>query len=225
MIEYRVHFSKESSLRWISHLELIKTMERAIRRAGIPLAYSEGFHPHARLSFGPALAVGICSIEEYFDMELTQESDPELLRDHLNSALPHGLQVFSVKRCKEHPKALNAVINRAAYEMILEADDESLPLLASDLNNLLQRDLLEITRINKNGQKVVNIRPWLHNLKTDIFDRQLHVKITGEIGSGGNLRPEDLLQFITHPVRVVNIIRVGIWHEEKGLITKPMDLC
>jgi radical SAM-linked protein len=226
MYEYRIRFSKEANFRFFSHLELIKTVERALRRAQIPLAYSEGFHPHPKLSFGPALAVGLNSIDEYFDMELVQDREPEKLLADLNSVLPRGLQITAIRRCGRHLKPLNAVINRAAYIIELETAAVDLEKISAELQQQLDQEEILVSRANKNGVKTVNIRPWLHSLKTEVIaPTRLQVHFNGEIGSGGNLRPEDLLGLLTHPAETLNIVRVGLWHEEDGTVKKPLDFC
>jgi radical SAM-linked protein len=227
MYEYRLRFSKEHNFRFLSHLELIKTIERALRRVDIPLAYSEGFHPHPKISFGPALAVGVNSIDEYFDLDLESEWEPEIILAKLNPVLPRGLQITAVRRCLAHVKPLSAIINRAAYIIELEIDPATCDQIIDELQAALAKEAILITRANKNGVKTVNIRPWIHSLKTEIIpDAKLQLWVSGEIGSGGNLRPEDLLELITHPVEVLNIVRVGLWHEEPdGTVKKPLDFC
>jgi radical SAM-linked protein len=227
MYEYRLRFSKEHNFRFLSHLELIKTIERSLRRAEIPLAYSEGFHPHPKLSFGPALAVGLNSIDEYFDLVLEKEWQSEVILTTLNPVLPHGLQITAVRRCLNQVKPLNAIINRAAYVIELEIAPETIDKIIVELNERLKEDEILITRTNKNGVKTVNIRPWIHSCQFEIIlDTKLQLRVSGEIGSGGNLRPEDFLELITHPVEVLNIVRVGLWHEEPdGTVKKPLDFC
>ena len=226
MYEYRLRFSKEANFKFLSHLELVKTFERALRRAEIAVAYSEGFHPHPQMSFGPALAVGLSSIDEYFDLELLTEYAPEELISRLNPVLPSGLQVTAVRRCFNHVKPLNAIINRAAYIIQLSAAAEAIPEIAAACEELLNRTAIPVTRTNKSGTKTVDIRPWLHSLKAEVVgETQLQLRVVGEIGSGGNLRPEELLDLITHPVEVLNIVRVGLWHEKDGIVKKPLDFC
>ncbi|HBF38214.1 MAG TPA: hypothetical protein DDW50_12940 [Firmicutes bacterium] len=230
MYEYRLRFSKEKSLKFLSHLELIRTMERAFRRAQLPLAYSEGFHPHPKLSFGPALAVGICSNDEYLDFQLLKDIEPEEIKMDLNRSLPEGIQAIAIVRIntQHHVKPLNAIINRAIYAIHLKTTPEECSKVIEWLNQLMNLPEFVITRYSKDGQKLVNIRPWLHNLTIEVIDAQkfiLELRFTGEIGSGGNLRPEDITSNIPHPVEIMSVARISLWHEEKGLITRPLDLC
>lgn len=229
MVEYRLRFSKEKNLKFLSHLELIRTMERAFRRAQLPLVYSEGFHPHPKLSFGPALAVGISSNDEYLDFQLLHDIDPEKIKISLNQSLPEGIQAIAIARFGiHHSKTLNAVINRASYSIQLKPLPEDLSKVVEWLKQLIDLPELVVPRSSKEGQKLVNIRPWLHNLTIEVIDAQksvLELRFTGEIGSGGNLRPEDITSNIPYPVEVLGVARIGLWHEEKGSISRPMDLC
>ncbi len=229
MAEYRLRFSKEKNLKFLSHLELIRTMERAFRRAQLPLVYSEGFHPHPKLSFGPALAVGISSNDEYLDFQLFHDIDPEKIKISLNQSLPEGIRAIAIARFGiHHSKTLNAVINRASYSIQLKPLSEDLSKVVEWLKQLIDLPELVVPRSSKDGQKLVNIRPWLHNLTIEVIDAQksvLELRFTGEIGSGGNLRPEDITSNIPYPVEVLGVARIGLWHEEKGSISRPMDLC
>ena len=226
MYEYRLRFSKEKNLKFLSHLELMRAMERVFRRGQLSLAYSEGFHPHPKISFGPALAVGISSNDEYLDFQLLHDLEPEKIQTILNNSLPEGLRIIAVSRFKHHAKPLNAVINRAAYSVFLKSTPDDQTKIIAWLTHLLQLPELIIPRYSKDGQKLVNIRPWLHNLTTEVISKDiLEIRFTGEIGSGGNLRPEDITGSIPEPVEITNVARIGLWHEDNGLIIKPLDLC
>ncbi|MGE5582099.1 MAG: TIGR03936 family radical SAM-associated protein [Bacillota bacterium] len=224
MIQYRLRFSKEKELRFLSHLELMRALERAFRRAMLPLAYSEGFHPHPKLSFGPALAVGISSNDEYLDFQLTGEVAPSEIKERLNQTLPGGIRVIAVVKISRHAKPLNALINRAAYSVLLKCDPGKMGEIVHWLKGLVDLAEIVVQRVSKEGQKFVNIRPWLHNLTIkEINGDILEIRLTGEIGSGGNLRPEDITGGIPHPVEILSIARIGLWHEEKGTVLKPLD--
>ncbi|HEY5132435.1 MAG TPA: TIGR03936 family radical SAM-associated protein, partial [Candidatus Krumholzibacteriaceae bacterium] len=91
VFRYRFIFEKRGRERFLAHLEMMNVIQRALRRAKMPLHFSEGFHPHPRISAGPSLAVGMEGLAEFFDVELTEEIEPSL--DLLNQGLPSGLRI------------------------------------------------------------------------------------------------------------------------------------
>src|SRR6056297_384688 len=91
-MNYRIKFAKLEDLMYISHLEVIKTLRRIIRRAELPAAFSQGYNPRINLAIGPPLAVGLISQGEYFDLELTKELREEELTAALNAGAPKDLK-------------------------------------------------------------------------------------------------------------------------------------
>ena len=95
--DLRIKFIRGEEVKFISHLDLMKVFERASRRANIPIAYSQGFNPHAHLIFGLPLSVGVTSQAEYADIELTEILEPESFVTRLNKELPKGLIIIEAK--------------------------------------------------------------------------------------------------------------------------------
>jgi len=93
----RFRFSKTGSARFLGHLELVSTVIRAVRRAGLPMKYSQGFHPLPKVSFGPPLPVGMESLEEFLDIEFTADVDPKETLAKLNAQLPEGVRLLSAE--------------------------------------------------------------------------------------------------------------------------------
>ena len=93
MKKLRLALSKGEELRFLSHLDYAQAVERMIRRAGIKMAYSEGFNPHMKISFSSALALGITAAQEYLDMDMLEEDSLENIKDRLNRVAPLGLVV------------------------------------------------------------------------------------------------------------------------------------
>jgi radical SAM family uncharacterized protein/radical SAM-linked protein len=115
-IRVRVRFSKTGDLRYLSHRELMTAMIRTVRRADIPVAYSQGFHPSPRVSFGPPLNVGMSGKREYFDMELGPGFGD--MKETLNRLLPGGLSVHDIGLIPEEEPSLQSFISRYEYEII-----------------------------------------------------------------------------------------------------------
>jgi len=113
-LRYRAAFRKLGPMRFLSHLDLLRTMSRAFRRAGIPLRYSQGFNPRPLMSFSPALAVGIESHEEYVDFQVGAALDAQVA-DRMNLVLPEGLSFVRVVPLSEGAPTLSRAITAATY--------------------------------------------------------------------------------------------------------------
>jgi radical SAM family uncharacterized protein/radical SAM-linked protein len=122
-VNIRVEFSKTGRLRYLSHLELVTLLHRAMRRAGFPLEYSQGFHPSPKISFGPPLGVGVAGLSEYFDMDVIPPFDLAVNKGKLNNTLPEGVSVKDMAAVSSKGKSLNSFIMRYEYE--IEGGDSS----------------------------------------------------------------------------------------------------
>lgn len=116
-LRIRVEFSKIGRLRYLSHLELIDVLHRAMRRACLPLVYTEGFHPTPKISFGPPLGVGIEGICEYFDIEFIPPFDTLLNMRKLNDTLPKGIYIRDMLTISPHVSSLSSFITRYRYRI------------------------------------------------------------------------------------------------------------
>lgn len=114
-IRVRIEFSKTGMLRYLSHLELITAMTRALRRAGIPFDFSKGFHPKPEMSFGPPLNVGVAGEKEYFDMEVFTPFDVELYSARLSETLPAGIRISRMVVVPVNEPSLTGFVNRYDY--------------------------------------------------------------------------------------------------------------
>jgi len=149
----RVTFSKSGLLRYLSHHELMTAILRALSRARIPLAYSSGFHPFPRISFGPALPVGVEGLHELFDVELTALMNPSEFLAAVNAELPAGLSLLEAELIPLKCRSLDSSITGAEYEVSIRTDDEV--HIASFLN-------AEKCEVLRDG-KVVDLRPMIRS--------------------------------------------------------------
>src|SRR5512144_1672955 len=113
----RITFVKQGALRYTGHLDLHKLWERAARRAELPLAYSQGFHPQPKMNLAAALPLGFSSRCEVLDMRLEREMPLEGLSERLNAALPSGIHVATVEQVEERAPALQTQVLSAEYEV------------------------------------------------------------------------------------------------------------
>jgi radical SAM-linked protein len=115
----QITFSKQGALRYTGHLDLHKLWERAARRAELPLAYSQGFHPQPKISMAAALPLGFSSRCEVLDMKLERDIPLEGLRDTLQETLPPGIQVLAIEQVDDRAPALQTRVVSAEYEVTL----------------------------------------------------------------------------------------------------------
>ncbi len=180
-VNYRAVFEKTGSAKYISHLDLNRCMQRAIRRAGLPAWYTEGFHPHMYLMFALALSLGAESMCETMDFRLTKELPAEEVMARLNAALPEGLKVHAV--CT--PKYAAADIGSAIYRVELECGDVA-ALAASWTEFTAQPEIL-VEKKTKRGRKEVNIAPMITVLSAEETVGILRILLRLPAGNEGNL--------------------------------------
>jgi radical SAM-linked protein len=117
----RVTFAKGPQLKYISHLDLTLTWERALRRAGVPLAYSQGFNPQARLQLASALPLGYTGTAEVMDVILDEPMPPAEFSARVHPVLPAGLTISAVEEVEIKSPSLQSVLRRAEYRVTAEA--------------------------------------------------------------------------------------------------------
>lgn len=150
-VRIRLRFSKTGAMRYLSHLEMITLFSRAVSRAGVPIRFSQGFHPHPKFSFATALSVGVESHAEYMDMEVMPEFGAERVRDELNRVLPEGVTVLEAAEIPLRALSLSVIISAFTYRVSLPA---SIRLdLAACVDQFLARDS-SICRREKKGKTV-----------------------------------------------------------------------
>ncbi len=150
----RVRYAKRGRLRFSSHRDFQRALERAVRRARIPMAYSAGFSPHPRISYANSAATGVASEAEYVELGVTSPCDPEAVRAALDAALPEGLDVLEV-----------VVGSTPDFAQRLEASCWQLELpevpqdaLAAAVDALMAVDEAMVERMTKNGLRTFDAR-------------------------------------------------------------------
>ena len=116
-MKQRVRFAKRGKVRFLSHRDLARVWERALRRAGIRVAYSEGFSPRPRLSFGLALSTGYESLGEYLDIDLADDLEPEELVALVNPSLPTGMEAQAAIRIPPGTESLQQAVTSSSWEI------------------------------------------------------------------------------------------------------------
>lgn len=185
----RITFSKGENLRYISHLDLARTWERALRRAGLPLLYSRGFNPRPKIVFASALPLGCTGGEEVMDVVLSEPIPPRRLLHGLPARLPNGLTVTDVTPVHARAPALPTQVHGADYEALVTVN-ESLEGARTRCQALLQQRTIARERRNKS----YDLRPLIKRLNV-VGAGNGHILLwmhlsAGEAGTG---RPDEVL--------------------------------
>ena len=184
----RITFVKQGALRYTGHLDLHKLWERAARRAELPLAYSQGFHPQPKMNMAAALPLGFSSRCEVMDMRLEHDISLIDLPTRLNETLPSGLQVVGVEQVDEREPALQTQVASAEYEVTLtEAVDPS--ALEQGLESVIESK--SITRERRG--KMYDLRPLIEELKL-LSEDKIFMRLAARDGATG--RPEEVLDVL-----------------------------
>lgn len=139
----RVTYRKAGALRYIAHLDLMRTLERSLRRARLPLAYTQGFTPHPRIALGAPLPVGTIGECELLDVWMSPPIAPEQVVRRLQAALPQGLTLIAAEQAAHELPSLQSQIRSATYEVAFERDALDGAEVRSRLEALLARDSLD----------------------------------------------------------------------------------
>lgn len=239
ILKIRVAYTKKNEARYIAHLDLTRVFDRALRRAGIEVAYSEGFNPHPKIAFGPPLPVGVEGEREYVDIgiKITPDSDPVIFVDkilkRLQEQLPEGIEIVGSTILPQPNKALMAVIDLACYsaEVPLFVPTQQ-RVLEEACRNWLAREEVIAVRSQKGRKVSRDIRPFVKEIVVLSQESPERYRIKFDIitGNSGSVRPLEVLQSVSSLEGVqidmdgVLIIRDGVYITmENGELLTPLD--
>jgi radical SAM-linked protein len=151
----RLRYAKRGRLRFSSHRDFARALERALRRAEVPMAYSAGFSPHPKISYTGAVPTGVGSEAEYLEIALSRRVDPEALRLALDGVLPDGLDI--VEAVEAGPGSLADQMQASLWR--LEFTDIDVDELHSAIAALLGSDSAPVERLTKDGKRIIDARP------------------------------------------------------------------
>lgn len=203
-LRLRIRFTKAGKIRFVSHRDVARLFERAMRIVRLPMAYSEGFSPRPKLSFGLALSVGHESDAEYLDVEVTEMPDVESLAATLTDALPDGLSVEAVIVLEQGAASLQQIITSCTWRIeVLGAPTDRVAAAVAD--TLAAPELL-LERVRKGKTAVADVRPAIlalrvvgpakHGLPAK-HGTELEVELSNESTS---LRPSELIEVLGRQV-------------------------
>lgn len=223
--KYRLEYAKRDFARFLSHLELLRSFNRAFRRSGLPLAYTGGFHPRPRVSFGPPLAVGVAGLREYLDFELEQELPLREIFSRLARELPAGLAARQIAALPPGAPGLGRLLDCAWYQIVLSpcqaepgAWGQAVRDLTEDPRPWLYRRagkerIVDVKAGVKGGRLVFGENPCLH-LLVHLGPREIPLREVLEVLWEKAAVPG--------PPLSTQLTRVGLFRQQRGALVTPL---
>ncbi len=238
MNRIRSRFYKKDDLVFISHLDLVRVFERAMRRGSIPISYTQGFNPHPIMAFATALGIGVSSEGEYIDIQLDDKLLPEVFMEKLNSVLPEGLKITQSAYIPSSEDSLMSLIKRSVYivkvQISVDVDNNE---LKNKIKEFLSLDEIIETKEKKKKHKndkpkfqETNIREGIYQLDILSHDNnEIIFKMNLAAGSEKNLKPEVVIKKLAEITELpinpesVRVHRLELLKEQQGELVSIME--
>ncbi len=195
-MKVRIKYTKSGSMKFIGHLDVMRYFQKAVKRAGFDIAYSQGFSPHQLMSFAAPLALGVTSEGEYFEAEFNSlVSSDEFVR-RFNEQMVEGMAVNDVVLLPEGAKKAMSIVAASDYLITIQ-DKEDDPeyknrksALLSACTTILNKDTIEVFRKTKKQEKIEDIKLGIYQL--EVRDEQIYMLLA--TGSEYNLKPDSVIE-------------------------------
>ncbi|MBP2644669.1 MAG: hypothetical protein H6Q75_109 [Firmicutes bacterium] len=234
MTKFRVEITKGEEIRYISHLDYARTIERALRRSKLPMAYSEGFNPHMKFSFASALSVGVASQAEYMEVELKEPMDAAEFSARLARTLPPAITVCRVKEVVGKQPALMAIVNLAVYHLAvpLENKDE----VERDGINRAIREFnaaLEVLYVKESpkGRREIDVKQYMaEDATVTVGQEKAEIMFSIRITPQGSVKPGEVLKVLVKEFQFPGkseaavITRLGLYVEKSKTRFSPLEM-
>ena len=186
----RFRFARSGSLSYVGHLDLMRTFERSLRRAGLPLLHSQGYNPRPMMVFALPLGVGISTTDDYLDVSFSEEVDVKHVIASLSPMLPEGLAVLEGWSVPEENGSIMALVSAASYRL-------QAPGITDALTKLFLMDEVLVEKKSKGQMRTLNIRPLMLRMIEEVPQNANSCTVLVCAGSHENVRPDLLLLALT----------------------------
>lgn len=209
----RIQFGKLDPLKYISHLDVARTWERVFRRAGLPMAYTQGFNPRPRFQIAAALPVGVIGEGELLDIWLSGSVPPEQVRDRMRAVVPHGLKIEDVKEVDLSAPSLQSQMRAADYRAVIHSL-ESVDGIRVRIQAFLDLHSLLRQRQHKGKWQTYDLRPLVQSLEVEAGDSQERILFMClQSNAQGAGRPDEVLDALGLTPAIRSIARTNLYLE------------
>ncbi|MEZ4591021.1 MAG: TIGR03936 family radical SAM-associated protein [Chloroflexota bacterium] len=212
----RLIFSKDGPARYISHLDLARTLERALNRAKIPVAYTQGFNRRPRMQMATALPLGYTSQYELADILLTEAMEPAQAQQQLMARMAPGIVILQVVEVPVSGPSLQAITESSSY-VATPLDPVDFAEVQAKVADLLAAEKVERTKERRGKEKVYDLRPLILDLSTTQDENgQVHIQMKLCLEPSKTGRPDDVLDALGFDPLDMRICRTGMTLAENG---------
>ena len=217
-----VKYSKDNEAIYISHLDVQRSMQRTLRRSGLPIKYTMGFHPHVALTFAQPLSVAVESMGEYMEFSLVDYVAPEIIKAKINSVIAPGFYAESCGYISNEYKSLMSMV--AMCEWIVNVDSITQKELETEIKKIHESTEVFVDKHTKKGYRTIDIREGIIDISSIVdIPKAMHMRLS----SGGklNVSPKLVLAAMNIEPKYAKIIRKDIYFEKSGKHYPLMSVC
>ena len=195
-MKLRIKITKDAGIRFISHLEYVRTIERAIRRAKLPVAYSEGFNPHMKFSLASALGVGVTSQAEFVEIELAQEIDLAAALEKLSANLPMGIRVLAADLVPKSTDKLMAQAGGADYMVLVPCGEFDWQAAVQSFNEADSVLFQKPVQKGRGKTKEIEVKNFIKRVEAERVGESLLLQFSCRITPTGSMKATELLTIL-----------------------------
>ena len=216
-------FEKGERIRHIGHLDIQRSVQRGLRRSGLPVAYSQGFNPHILITFASALSTGACGKREIMDVTMAEEVDEKEFLTRMNRAMPPEMQLKEARAVDSKHPSLMGMVRAAVYDLAIR-DEETGRMLIAAIPAMMEKERIPAMRKTKTKLTEVNIKPLI----LSISGEENHIRATLILNERESCKPQMLLDALKETAGITEEVRMLVTREsllgedENGTLT-PLE--
>ena len=201
-------FEKGERIRHIGHLDIQRSVQRGLRRSGLPVAYSQGFNPHILITFASALSIGACGKREIMDVTMAEDTDPQEFLTRMNKAMPPEMQLKEARAIDSKHPSLMGMVRAAVYDLAIR-DEETGKKLTAAIPAMLAKEKIPAMRKTKTKLTEVDIKPLILGISGD----ENHIRATLVLNERESCKPQMLLDTLRETAGIPEEVRMLVTRE------------
>ncbi len=202
-------FEKGERIRHIGHLDIQRSVQRGLRRSGLPVAYSQGFSPHILITFASALSTGACGKREIMDVTMAEDVSPEEFLSRMNKAMPPEMQLKEARCVDNRHPSLMSSLSAAVYELMIR-DAETGKKLTDAIPAMMERESITAMRKTKTKFAACDIKPLILELSGE----ENHIRATLVLNEKESCKPQMLLEALKAQAGIEDDVRMLVTREK-----------